>query len=174
MRRRPAGWVPNQHGAWAMLILPLAVGALRAGPRWVHLWLLAAWLIGYLAFQATAGWLPVGPQAALPPTGAGLRCRDRRRRRALAGRRAAAAAMGFGGTPRCWSEPVVLGTPGRAGPGQRPADDRGGEPDGSGRPWHRFAGRRRLAPRRRLTRGMGAGARLCSPTWSALPSTSRR
>lgn len=56
-RRRSPGWVPNQHGAWAMLVLPLLVGALRAGPQWVHLWLLAAWLVAYLAFFATALWL---------------------------------------------------------------------------------------------------------------------
>jgi len=56
-RRRSPGWVPNQHGAWAMLVLPLAVGALRAGPRWVHLWLLVAWLVAYLAFFATTLWL---------------------------------------------------------------------------------------------------------------------
>lgn len=56
-RRPPLGWVPNQHGAWAMLVLPPLVGALRGDPRWVHLWLLAAWLIAYLAFQATALWL---------------------------------------------------------------------------------------------------------------------
>ncbi|MBK5250875.1 MAG: YwiC-like family protein, partial [Actinomycetales bacterium] len=28
-RRRGPGWVPNQHGAWAMLIVPFAVGALE-------------------------------------------------------------------------------------------------------------------------------------------------
>ena len=55
--RRPPGWVPNQHGAWAMLVLPVAVGALRAGPRWDHLHLLVAWLVAYLAFFAAGTWL---------------------------------------------------------------------------------------------------------------------
>lgn len=59
-RRRSPGWLPNQHGAWAMLVLPLAVGALRAGPRWAHLWLFAAGLIGYLAFFATGLYLRSG------------------------------------------------------------------------------------------------------------------
>lgn len=50
-----------------MLVLPLAVGASRSGPRWVHLWLLAAWLIGYLAFQATAVWLRSGRKPRYRP-----------------------------------------------------------------------------------------------------------
>src|SRR5665648_639280 len=45
----------------------LAVGASRSGPRWVHLWLLAAWLIGYLAFRATAGWLRSGRKPRYRP-----------------------------------------------------------------------------------------------------------
>ncbi len=50
-----------------MLVLPLAVGALRGGPRWVHLWLLVAWLLAYLAFQATATWLRSGRKARYRP-----------------------------------------------------------------------------------------------------------
>lgn len=50
-------WVPNQHGAWAMLLLPLLVGAVRGEVRLVHLWLLLAWLAAYLAYYATAVWL---------------------------------------------------------------------------------------------------------------------
>jgi hypothetical protein len=56
--RRPGpGWVPNQHGAWAMLILPITVGSVRAGLSWAHVLLLATWLSGYLAFFATGLWL---------------------------------------------------------------------------------------------------------------------
>lgn len=40
--------VPPQHGAWAMLLVPYAVGVLIAGPVPVHLPLLTAWLAGYL------------------------------------------------------------------------------------------------------------------------------
>jgi len=49
--------VPNQHGAWAILTVPLAVGALDAGPSWRHLPLLFAWLIGYFTFFAAGLWL---------------------------------------------------------------------------------------------------------------------
>ena len=42
-------WIPNQHGAWAMLITPVLVGALLAGPTPWHLLLLAAWLAAYCA-----------------------------------------------------------------------------------------------------------------------------
>ncbi|MCW3844012.1 YwiC-like family protein [Micromonospora yasonensis] len=44
-RRR---WLPPQHGAWAMLLLPYAVAVGVIGPRWLHLPLLGAWLAGYL------------------------------------------------------------------------------------------------------------------------------
>lgn len=50
-----------------MLVLPLTVGALRAGAAWVHLWLLAAWLVAYLAFQAAALWLRSGRKARYRP-----------------------------------------------------------------------------------------------------------
>ena len=56
-RRRPPGWVPNQHGAWAMLAAPLLVGTMATGPRWPHLLLTAFWFAGYFAFFATTLWL---------------------------------------------------------------------------------------------------------------------
>ena len=56
-RRRSAGWVPDQHGAWAMLTLPLVVGVWLAGPDRSHLPLAAFWLVGYLAYFATGRWL---------------------------------------------------------------------------------------------------------------------
>lgn len=40
-------WLPNQHGAWAMLVAPVVAGAFAAGPDWRHLQLLAAWLAAY-------------------------------------------------------------------------------------------------------------------------------
>lgn len=42
-------WIPNQHGAWAMLITPVAVGAWLGTPQPVHALLLLAWLAGYCA-----------------------------------------------------------------------------------------------------------------------------
>ncbi len=57
MSRRSPGWVPNQHGAWAMLIAPLLVGSIAGGPTWVHLPLATFWIVGYFAFFATSLWL---------------------------------------------------------------------------------------------------------------------
>lgn len=56
-RRRSPGWIPNQHGAWAMVIAPLVVGAIAGGLAWVHLPLLAFWLSGYFLFFAASLWL---------------------------------------------------------------------------------------------------------------------
>lgn len=54
---RGATWVPNQHGAWAMLAGPLLVGIVAGGPAWVHLPLTALWFLGYFAFFAAGLWL---------------------------------------------------------------------------------------------------------------------
>lgn len=60
--------MPNQHGAWAMLATPLAVGILASGAAWVHLPLTAFWFVGYFAFFATGLWLKSGRRARyLPP-----------------------------------------------------------------------------------------------------------
>ncbi len=61
-----AGWVPKQHGAWAMLITPWLLGAAlraRSGqPEWVaEIALLAFWLAAYLVFQAASTWLKAAP-----------------------------------------------------------------------------------------------------------------
>lgn len=67
-RRRGPGWVPNQHGAWAMLASPLLVGVLGGGFAWVDLPLAAFWFTGYLAFFALALWLKAGRRPRyLPP-----------------------------------------------------------------------------------------------------------
>jgi hypothetical protein len=47
-RRTLRRFVPPQHGAWAMLLVPYLAGVLTAGFRWLHLPLLGAWLAGYL------------------------------------------------------------------------------------------------------------------------------
>lgn len=53
LRRR---FIPPQHGAWAMLIVPYLVGVTLAGTTWVDIPLGGAWLVGYLlsyyVFQA--------------------------------------------------------------------------------------------------------------------------
>lgn len=56
-RRRSPGWVPNQHGAWAMVIVPALAGVLLSGPSWRHVPLLGLWWVGYFAFFATGLWL---------------------------------------------------------------------------------------------------------------------
>lgn len=43
-----------------MLIAPLLVGVLAAGPAWVHVPLAAFWVVGYLSFYATCLWLKSG------------------------------------------------------------------------------------------------------------------
>jgi hypothetical protein len=51
-----------------MLASPLLLGALAAGPAWVHLPLAAFWFAGYFAFFATSLWLKSGRRARyLPP-----------------------------------------------------------------------------------------------------------
>lgn len=41
-------YLPPQHGAWAMLLLPWLTGTIIAGFRWLDIPLLVAWLTGYL------------------------------------------------------------------------------------------------------------------------------
>ncbi|GLW29312.1 YwiC-like family protein [Actinoplanes regularis] len=47
-RRTVRRFLPPQHGAWAMLLVPWLAGVLDAGFHWAHLSLLGAWLTGYL------------------------------------------------------------------------------------------------------------------------------
>lgn len=67
-RRRAPGWVPNQHGAWAMIASPLLVGIVASSPQWAHLPLIAVWVVGYFAFFAAGLWLKSGRRERyLPP-----------------------------------------------------------------------------------------------------------
>lgn len=63
---RATGWVPNQHGAWAMLILPFVVGVIlraRAGDLQPHLLpLFVFWMLGYFTFHAASQWLKAPPK----------------------------------------------------------------------------------------------------------------
>ena len=47
----------GQHGARAMLVTPLLVGVLAAGPSAVHLPMALFWFAGYLAFSAVTALL---------------------------------------------------------------------------------------------------------------------
>ncbi|MCX7445730.1 YwiC-like family protein [Corynebacterium sp. P7003] len=58
-----SGWIPDQHGAWVMVIVPLIVGVLLARPAPVHVPLAVAWFVGYFAFFAGGLWLKArGPR----------------------------------------------------------------------------------------------------------------
>ncbi|MBK8756530.1 MAG: YwiC-like family protein [Actinomycetales bacterium] len=67
MSARSAGWVPQQHGAWAMLASPLLLGALASGLAWIHLPLTAFWFAGYFLFYASSMWLKSGRKARYLP-----------------------------------------------------------------------------------------------------------
>lgn len=60
-RTRTAGWLPNQHGAWAMLVVPFAAGTIlcwrsdRLQPYLAGM--LVTWMVGYFAFHAASGLL---------------------------------------------------------------------------------------------------------------------
>lgn len=56
-KRLGPGWVPREHGAWAMLVVPAVVGALLTAATWRNALLLVTWLVAYLAFHATGLWL---------------------------------------------------------------------------------------------------------------------
>ncbi|MFF6789847.1 YwiC-like family protein [Streptomyces filamentosus] len=50
-------WIPNQHGAWAMLAVPYLAGVLTGSPTWLQLPLFLAWLLGYCAVFHTEQWV---------------------------------------------------------------------------------------------------------------------
>ncbi|MFJ3900967.1 YwiC-like family protein [Streptomyces sp. NPDC090025] len=50
-------WIPNQHGAWAMLVVPFAAGVLIGDPVWAQLPLFVAWLLAYVVTFHAQQWL---------------------------------------------------------------------------------------------------------------------
>ncbi|MFE9773450.1 YwiC-like family protein [Streptomyces sp. NPDC005931] len=50
-------WLPQQHGAWAMLLVPFLAGTALGGATPWHALLLPAWLLGYLAVFHAQQWL---------------------------------------------------------------------------------------------------------------------
>lgn len=56
-KRVSPGWIPNYHGAWAMITVPVLLGVIIGGFVWEHLLLLGLWWVGYFAFFATGMWL---------------------------------------------------------------------------------------------------------------------
>ncbi|WP_405489147.1 YwiC-like family protein [Streptomyces sp. NBC_00096] len=66
--RKNASWIPDQHGAWAMLTVPFLAGTLLSPrPGWAHALLLAAWLLGYAAVFHAQQWLRLRRVAARRP-----------------------------------------------------------------------------------------------------------
>ncbi len=53
------GWVTNQHGAWAMMLLPITVGSIRSGLSGMQLLLLLAWLSAFFFYGALTLWMKV-------------------------------------------------------------------------------------------------------------------
>jgi len=65
-RTRTAGWLPKQHGVWAMLVVPFAVGAILCWrddrlPGYVAPMFAATWVLSYFAFWAASGLLKAAP-----------------------------------------------------------------------------------------------------------------
>lgn len=60
-KRSAPGWVPQAHGAWAMLLLPYLTGTVirwQSGEIPAYIWpLLPTWLLGYFAYNALGLWL---------------------------------------------------------------------------------------------------------------------
>ncbi len=54
-------WVPQEHGAWAWLLIPIAVGVLVSGPAWFQAALLVSALAGYFFFNAASWWAKMPP-----------------------------------------------------------------------------------------------------------------
>lgn len=99
------GWIPNQHGAWAMLIVPFITGVvLRSRVALLEAWLLplgVAIFTGYFGFNALTLWLKAAKTRRAPY----------RRPIAVYGAITAvlaATVMVLGGWPLLWWLPVAV------------------------------------------------------------------
>lgn len=54
--KRLPGWVPDQHGAWLMVTVPILIG-ISYHPALIHLPLALTWWFGYFTFYAASVWL---------------------------------------------------------------------------------------------------------------------
>jgi hypothetical protein len=86
-RSAVSAYIPPEHGAWAMLLVPFLLGTFSATPSWWSLLLLVAWLAAYLTTYFAVRWLKtrrlrhrgvrfrtpmIGYAAVLTTTGAAL------------------------------------------------------------------------------------------------------
>lgn len=53
-------YIPNQHGAWVMLILPFLFGIVAFGAQPIHILLLVCWLLLYLLSFPLLQWIKTG------------------------------------------------------------------------------------------------------------------
>jgi hypothetical protein len=53
-------FVPKQHGAWAMLVVPFLLGMAVSKPVWTHALLFIAWLLAYLFIYPFLQWTRTG------------------------------------------------------------------------------------------------------------------
>lgn len=53
-------YIPNQHGAWAMLIVPFLFGMIASVPGPIHILLFACWLLIYLLMFPLLQWIRTG------------------------------------------------------------------------------------------------------------------
>lgn len=53
---RSKAWIPRQHGAWAMLVVPILIGVIRSRGDLAQVPLAAFWFFGYFAFNAFGVW----------------------------------------------------------------------------------------------------------------------
>lgn len=56
-------YIPKQHGAWAMLIIPFLFGMFASQPQWLHLLLGFVWLLTYLFTYPLLQWIRTGRTA---------------------------------------------------------------------------------------------------------------
>ena len=56
------GWLSNEHGAWVMTVLPIAVGICTVHPQPIQFLLLAAWTAAYCAFHALSLYWAASPK----------------------------------------------------------------------------------------------------------------
>lgn len=59
-------YIPNQHGAWAMLIVPFLFGMLASTPGAIHGLLFVCWLLIYLFMFPLLQWVRMGKAKAAP------------------------------------------------------------------------------------------------------------
>ena len=55
--RRARLWIPNQPGAWVMVLTPAIAGIIVGGPSWRGAWVAVAWLACYCTQFTVARWL---------------------------------------------------------------------------------------------------------------------